>query len=55
MYAFTMAGPLSTNFPYFYSGLQPGGWARYGYGPNYGLGYGIFYSNPYAYMAGTYW
>ncbi len=55
--AYTMAGPCMSSWPY-YSGMYGGwgGYGRYGYGPNYGLGgYGGGWYNPYSYMMGTYW
>ena len=53
--AMTAAGPLMSSWanPYYYGG----GFNRfrYGYGPNYGIGYGAAgWMNPY-YMTGTYW
>ena len=60
--AMTMAGPLMSSYPYYgggMMGMMGGGFGRFGYGHNYGLGgygsgYGSFYS-PYNYMAGSYW
>ena len=49
----TAAGPLMSSYPYFYGGLF-NKYGRYGWGPNYGLGYSSWY-NPYGYMSGTYW
>lgn len=53
--AVTPAGPLVTTMaPYAYGGLY-NGWGRYGWGPNYGVGWGGSWYNPYGYMSGTYW
>ena len=54
MYMFTPAGPLVSSYPYQMYGSMFSGWSRYGFGPNYGLGYSNWH-NPYLYMSGTYW
>jgi hypothetical protein len=50
----TAAGPIVSSYPYMYGGGLFNRWGRYGYGPNYGLGYSGMY-NPYSYMSGTFW
>ncbi|ORY31938.1 hypothetical protein BCR39DRAFT_524693 [Naematelia encephala] len=52
--SYSPAGPLITSYPYtsYYGMYSP--LARYGYGPNYGVGWGSWYA-PYGYMSGTYW
>lgn len=55
--AYSAAGPLMSSWPY-YGGMYGGmGYGRWGFGGNYGLGYGGYggWYNPYSYMAGTYW
>jgi hypothetical protein len=54
---YTAAGPLMSSYPFYNAGLYGvgGSFGRYGFGPNYGLGWANSFYNPYNYMSGTYW